>query len=121
MPPQFGIKRERTAFVFTPEMAYVMGGEDGPAFKKFMMLACRAFNIIRKHANTFINLFTLMVPAGMPELSSREDINYLRDMLALDLTEDGDADARFEKEVKSSLKSKFRRFDNTVHIIKHNM
>ena len=26
-----------------------------------------------------------MVPAGMPELSSREDINYLRDMLALDL------------------------------------
>ena len=95
-----------------------MGGEDGPAFKKFMDLACRAFNIIRKHANTFINLFTLMVPAGMPELSSREDINYLRDMLCSEM-DPKEAAEKFKEEIYSTLNSKFRRFDNTIHIFKH--
>ena len=35
-----------------------------------------------------VNLFLLMVPAGMPELAGREDINYLRDMLAPMETDD---------------------------------
>ncbi len=35
-----------------------------------------------RHAPVLVNLFLLMVPAGMPELASREDINYLREMLA---------------------------------------
>ncbi len=35
-----------------------------------------------------VNLFLLMVPAGMPELASREDINYLREMLAPNETDE---------------------------------
>ena len=30
---KFGFKRERAPFVFTTEMAYVMGGKDGKLFK----------------------------------------------------------------------------------------
>jgi phosphatidylinositol-4,5-bisphosphate 3-kinase len=115
---QFGIKRERTAFVFTPEMAHVMGGTDGAPFKKFLELSCAAYNVLRRHASTLINLFTLMVPAGMPELASREDIVYLRDMLALDL-DDNAANLRFKEEVNLALRNRFRRFDNTIHILKH--
>ena len=118
---QFGIKRERTAFVFTPEMAHVMGGDQGEAFHRFLEYSTKAYNILRKNANTLINLFTLMVPAGMPELASREDINYMRDMLALDVNEDSEAAQRFRDEVTKSLNNSFRRFDNTVHILKHNL
>lgn len=32
---KWGIKRERTKFLFTLEMAFVMGGKDGKLFKKF--------------------------------------------------------------------------------------
>jgi phosphatidylinositol-4,5-bisphosphate 3-kinase len=69
---QFGIRRERTAFVFTPEMAYVMGGDKSEDFNKFEKYCFRAFSILRRNGNTLINLFSLMVPAGMPELLVRE-------------------------------------------------
>ena len=32
---KYGIKRERTKFVLTEEMAFVMGGREGELFKKF--------------------------------------------------------------------------------------
>lgn len=33
-----------------------MGGKDSDTFKRFVDLACKAFNILRKNAATFINL-----------------------------------------------------------------
>ena len=33
-----GISRERTPFVFTPDMLYVMGGKDSPHFERFQVL-----------------------------------------------------------------------------------
>ena len=116
---QFGIKREKTGFVFTPEMAHVMGGRQGGPYQKFLQLSCRAYNILRKNANTLINLFTLMVPAGMPELAARDDIQYMKDMLALDLDTDADADARFRAEVEACLNNTFRRHDNMFHMLNH--
>ena len=114
----FGIKRERTAFVFTPEMSYVMGGRSGAAFKRFVRLCCTAFNVLRKHSATLINLFTLMVPSGIPELASRDDISYLRDMLHLAKTDEA-ASKLFRTEIDNALNNWFRRFDNTIHILKH--
>ena len=55
-----GIKRETVPFVLTPEIAYVMGGEKGRAFKKFTTACCEAFNILRKEANMFLTLFLLV-------------------------------------------------------------
>ena len=55
-----GIKRETAPFVLTPEIAYVMGGEKGRAFKKFSTACCQAFNILRKEANVFLTLFLLV-------------------------------------------------------------
>eukprot|EP00069_Balaena_mysticetus_P011794 bmy_07263T0 len=42
---------------------------------------------IRQHANLFINLFSMMLGSGMPELQSFDDIAYIRKTLALDKTE----------------------------------
>ena len=84
---KFGINRERAAFVFTPEMAYAMGGKKAQAFKDFLDKSARAYRILRQHANTLELLFVLMVAAGMPELMKIKDIGYMRDKLCLDMTE----------------------------------
>jgi hypothetical protein len=57
---KFGFKRERAPFVFTPDFAYVMGGKDSKDFMKFVDLCCKAYNILRKYANVFINLFAMV-------------------------------------------------------------
>ena len=43
-------------------MAYVINGGDKPGerFQQFVDLCCRAFNIIRRNGNLFINLFSLV-------------------------------------------------------------
>jgi len=118
MPAWCGAHSERSRFVFTPEMAYVMGGSKAAKFKEFEKLCIKALNHLRRHGTNLINLFTLVVPAGMPELSSKEDINYLRDMLGLNMTDDEIAE-RFRADMNEALSNKFKRFDNTMHILKH--
>lgn len=55
-------KRDRTPFVLTSDMAYVINGGDRPSekFHKFVDLCCQAFNIVRKNGNLFLYLFTLV-------------------------------------------------------------
>ena len=60
---KLGWKRERAAFVLTPEMAFVMGGRryrKSKVFKTFTELSAEAFTILRNHASLFINLFSLV-------------------------------------------------------------
>ena len=80
--PSAGVNRERAAFVFTPEMAYVMGGSGylkSTRFKEFLQLSKRAFKVLRQRVNELEMLFLLMCNAGMPELTSEQDIMYMRD------------------------------------------
>ena len=115
---KFGIQRERSKFVFTEEMNYVMGGENSPGSELFKDYCCKAYNYIRKHGKRLINLFMLMTSAGMPELKNKDDIKYLREMLSLKLTE-MEADTKFTLEIKNALNNTFRRLDNLLHNVKH--
>jgi phosphatidylinositol-4,5-bisphosphate 3-kinase len=118
---KFGVNRERAAFVFTPEMAFVMGGKKyttSPLFQQFKQLCSDSFRVLRRHASTLECLFVLMVSAGMPELASEQDIGYMREKLYLDMT-DAEADAELHAEIQKSLDSTYRRLDNMVHNIKH--
>uniref|UniRef100_G3VA95 phosphatidylinositol-4,5-bisphosphate 3-kinase n=1 Tax=Sarcophilus harrisii TaxID=9305 RepID=G3VA95_SARHA len=47
-----------------------------------------AYLILRRHGNLFITLFALMLTAGLPELTSVKDIQYLKDSLALGKSEE---------------------------------
>lgn len=113
-----GVKRERVPFVFTKEMAYVMGGMNSEGFNQFNSLCCRAYNIIRKNGWKLINLFLLMQSAGMPELKRSSDIEYMRNMLSLQFT-DMEAEAKFKKEIINSMNSRIRTLDNLIHNLKH--
>lgn len=113
-----GIQRERSKFVLTEEMVFAMGGKESEGFKRFKDYCCKAYNFVRNHGKRFINLFLFMVTAGMPELQKKGEIEYLRDMLSLKLTE-MEANSRFLEEIETSLNNSFRRFDNLMHNFKH--
>jgi len=115
---KFGIKREIAPFVFTPDFAYVMGGRDSVNFNKFVELCCNSYNILRKNANLFINLFVMMVSTGIPELKNVEDIYYLRDAFSLNSTEE-QAKEKFTALIYESLTTKTTQVNNAIHILAH--
>jgi phosphatidylinositol-4,5-bisphosphate 3-kinase len=134
---KFGVNRERSPFVFTPEMAEVCrekfvrtkeesSSKTGAAatsdyltpFTEFESLCIRAFNILRAHANLLLNLMVLMIPAMMPELTLRADIEYMKSHLHLDLT-DVEAADRFMTEIAQCLATFSRQLDNFLHNVKH--
>ena len=57
------------------------GLAEGAAFKDFVRLSQKAFNILRSNANLLITLFSLMTACGIPELTKPEDIEWLREKL----------------------------------------
>jgi len=74
-------KRDRTPFVLTREMIYVIkdfSGENGTqGFHHFVELCCQAFNIIRQHGNVLIHLFVLMITANIPGVVP-ESLTYIQ-------------------------------------------
>ncbi|CAD8121098.1 unnamed protein product [Paramecium sonneborni] len=114
---KYGINRERTPFVFTQEMAYVMGGVQGQNFKRFEDFCTKAYNQIRQHGHLLINIFLMNLSAGMPELQEIADIEYLREKLQLGIGEQ-QATELFRKEITTSLNDMWRKIDNLIHNFK---
>ncbi|KAI9921537.1 hypothetical protein PsorP6_000178 [Peronosclerospora sorghi] len=115
---KLGIRRERTPFVFTNEMAYVLGGVEGKDFAKFVDTACTAYCVLRKQMHLLVSLLLLMVPADMPELTGRDDINHIVTTLAPEVSDER-ARESFEQTIHFCLDNRFKRFDNYLHNIAH--
>uniref|UniRef100_A0A7S2X6Q4 Phosphatidylinositol 3-kinase n=1 Tax=Lotharella oceanica TaxID=641309 RepID=A0A7S2X6Q4_9EUKA len=116
---KFGFKRERTAFVFTPQMAFVVSNNSSKQrYKNFVNLAKDAFSVVRNNSILWEVLFLLMVSAGMPECLMASDILYMRDMMLLDKTPN-EAGKGFEKELNKAKGDTMRVIDNWFHAIKH--
>ncbi|XP_042327271.1 phosphatidylinositol 4,5-bisphosphate 3-kinase catalytic subunit alpha isoform-like isoform X1 [Sceloporus undulatus] len=89
---KFGYKRERVPFVLTQDFLIVIskGVQEctkTKEFERFQEMCYKAYLTIRQHANLLINLFSMMLGSGMPELQSFDDVAYLRKTLALDKSE----------------------------------
>ena len=115
---KLGVKRERAPFVFTPDFAYVLGDKGHRNFDGFVQFCCQAYNVVRKHSNALINLFSLMLSTGIPELRKVEDIFWLRDCLTPNLTETQAAE-HFTKQINIALATRTTQLNNAVHIIAH--
>ncbi|KAL0482464.1 phosphatidylinositol 3-kinase [Acrasis kona] len=98
--------------------AHVMNGKDSEQFNLFVELGCKAYQIMRQNGNMFMTLFTLMLATGIPELTSVENIKWLRDCLMLDKSEE-DARRHFSNQVYQSLENYRARINDAVHIIAH--
>jgi CRP-like cAMP-binding protein len=117
---KLGVKRERASFKFTVQMRHALGGRDGVMYKHFEELAGRALNILRRPANRdlLISLFSLMTSCGIPELKSKEDIDFMREMLFPDLTDEAAA-AVFRKEALQNSQMRSVQIDDWAHQAKH--
>lgn len=93
---KFGFKRERVPFVLTHDFIHVItkGGQRQQGkgerlyFQIFRENCETAFKILRRHGHLFLSLFSMMISTGLPEISSEKDLQYLRDTLVLDFTEE---------------------------------
>ncbi|CAB4036806.1 phosphatidylinositol 4,5-bisphosphate 3-kinase catalytic subunit beta isoform [Paramuricea clavata] len=84
---KFGVNRERVPFILSRDFVYVItNGQKSDKcseFLRFREICERAYLILRKHNYLFINLFTMMLSTGLPELRSVKDIEYLKKTLGL--------------------------------------
>ncbi|XP_015112954.1 phosphatidylinositol 4-phosphate 3-kinase C2 domain-containing subunit beta [Diachasma alloeum] len=108
-------KRDRTPFVLTSDMAYVINGGDKPSakFHNFVDLCCQAFNIVRKHGNLILHLFGLMTSSGIPGVTM-DAVSYVQKALLPGQT-NPEAAATFARMIESSLKSWFTQFNFFLH------
>jgi phosphatidylinositol-4-phosphate 3-kinase len=108
-------KRDRTPFVLTSDMAYVINGGDKPSakFHYFVDLCCKAFNIVRKHGDLLLHIFALMASSAIPGITS-DSVNYVRNAL-MPGTSNPEAAANFAKMIHVSLKSWFTQFNFFLH------
>jgi phosphatidylinositol-4,5-bisphosphate 3-kinase len=68
-------------FILTYDFIHVIQqGKTGNTekFGQFRQCCEDAYLILRRHGNLFITLFALMLTAGLPELTSVKDIQYLK-------------------------------------------
>lgn len=103
---KFGIKRERVPFILTYDFIHVIQeGKTGNTekFSRFRQCCEEAYLILRRNGNLFITLFALMLTAGLPELTSVKDIQYLKDSLALGKN-DEDALKQFKQKFDEALR-----------------
>uniref|UniRef100_A0A8D2L6F9 Phosphatidylinositol-4-phosphate 3-kinase catalytic subunit type 2 alpha n=1 Tax=Varanus komodoensis TaxID=61221 RepID=A0A8D2L6F9_VARKO len=109
-------KRDRAPFVLTSDMAYVINGGEKPTirFQLFVDLCCQAYNLIRKRASIFLNLLSLMLSSGLPELTGVQDLKYVQDALQPQTT-DAEATIFFTRLIESSLGSVATKFNFFIH------
>jgi len=115
---KLGVRRERAPFVFTPAMAFVLGGSNAALFREFELLCCKAYNVLRRHSNLLITLFSLMLQCGIPELETEGDISWLRDKLLIGRT-DEEASKHFVARIHEALTTWTTQLNDAVHLLIH--
>ena len=84
---------------------------------RFKQLCIEAFLILRRKGPLLINLFVMMLSAGLPELRSLEDISYLRKTLVLSLSEQ-EAIKDFQKKFDDALNNSWK---TSMNWLAHNV
>nr|XP_033781758.1 phosphatidylinositol 4,5-bisphosphate 3-kinase catalytic subunit gamma isoform-like [Geotrypetes seraphini]XP_033781759.1 phosphatidylinositol 4,5-bisphosphate 3-kinase catalytic subunit gamma isoform-like [Geotrypetes seraphini]XP_033781760.1 phosphatidylinositol 4,5-bisphosphate 3-kinase catalytic subunit gamma isoform-like [Geotrypetes seraphini] len=82
----WGVNRERVPFVLTPDFLFLMGRVNKKSslyFQRFKETCIQAYVSLRSHSNLLVTLFSLMMLTGIPELTCTEDLQYLKEALAL--------------------------------------
>ncbi|XP_030624865.1 phosphatidylinositol 4,5-bisphosphate 3-kinase catalytic subunit delta isoform isoform X2 [Chanos chanos] len=109
---KFGINRERVPFILTYDFVHVIQQgrtNNSEKFERFREYCEQAYKILCRNGILFVNLFALMRAAGLPELSSSKDIQYLKDSLALGKSEEEalkNFKVKFNEALRESWKTK---------------
>ncbi|ESO88783.1 hypothetical protein LOTGIDRAFT_179045 [Lottia gigantea] len=87
---KFGVRRDRVPFVLTTHFVYVITNGDTKLenFKRFKEYCESAYLILRRKGHLFFSLFMMMLSSGLPQLTCTRDVEYLRETLKPDLSEE---------------------------------
>ncbi|XP_029361865.1 phosphatidylinositol 4,5-bisphosphate 3-kinase catalytic subunit delta isoform [Echeneis naucrates] len=109
---KLGINRERVPFILTYDFVHVIQQgrtSNSEKFERFREYCERAYKILCRNGTLFVNLFAMMKAAGLPELTSFKDIQYLKDSLALGKSEEEalkNFKVKFNEALRESWKTK---------------
>nr|XP_057941491.1 phosphatidylinositol 4,5-bisphosphate 3-kinase catalytic subunit delta isoform [Doryrhamphus excisus] len=109
---KLGINRERVPFILTYDFVHVIQQgrtNNSEKFERFREYCERAYKILCRNGTLFVNLFAMMKAAGLPELTSFKDIQYLKDSLALGKSEEEalkNFKVKFSEALRESWKTK---------------
>ncbi|XP_065817592.1 phosphatidylinositol 4,5-bisphosphate 3-kinase catalytic subunit delta isoform isoform X2 [Labrus bergylta] len=109
---KMGINRERVPFILTYDFVHVIQQgktNNSEKFERFRECCEQAYKILCRNWSLFVNLFAMMKAAGLPELSSFKDIQYLKDSLALGKSEEEalkNFKVKFNEALRESWKTK---------------
>eukprot|EP01126_Amoeba_proteus_P039178 TRINITY_DN4116_c1_g2_i2.p1 TRINITY_DN4116_c1_g2~~TRINITY_DN4116_c1_g2_i2.p1 ORF type:complete len:244 (-),score=51.02 TRINITY_DN4116_c1_g2_i2:61-792(-) len=116
---KFGFyNRESAPFVLTPSFVHVMGDEKGKNYHRFILLSTRAYEIVRKNSNVFLNLFHMMLSTGIPQLKYVSDIDYLRQGFRLEYSSE-EAIQYWTNLLQVSLNTKKTQINFFLHNLAH--
>eukprot|EP00093_Oithona_nana_P011343 11343.XXX_552124_548884_1 [CDS] Oithona nana genome sequencing. len=121
---KFGIVRERVPFVLTEDFLLVISkGKENPTkseeFAQFQELCGKAYLALRRHSNLLITLFMMMLPSGITELQTIEDVSYLRQTLAVE-KDDKEALEYFQNVFNDAYKGAWTtKLDWFFHSVRH--
>ena len=111
---KFGINRERVPLILPASFMYIVNKDfestdtSNPSYRKnfkyFQDLCVKAFKVLRDNVDMVCNMLYAMKNAGMPELKSLSDVNYVRETLFFgDSSEE--AEKKFIQKINESIKS----------------
>ncbi|CAD6194718.1 unnamed protein product [Caenorhabditis auriculariae] len=105
----------------TSEMVQAMGGVKSKQFLKFCQYCDSAYRILRRHANVLLNLFSLMLDAGIPDITSESDkaVFKVEQRLRLELSDEA-ASKHILSQVEASMTAKMPIISDIIHDIKQN-
>lgn len=113
---KFGVRRETAPFALTSDFARVMGGPRSYSWIQFVQLSCRAYNSLRSRSRVLLTLFEMMLGAGLPNLNAPGDLAYMKEALAVGLS-DAEAAERFTRLIHESLGTTRTRINNALHML----
>lgn len=105
----------------TTEMVHAMGGVKSKYFSEFVQHCDSAYRIVRRHANVLLNLFSLMLDAGIPDIASEPDkaVYKIEQRLRLELS-DEEASKHILNQIEASMSARMYGFYDRLHDIKQN-
>ncbi len=127
-----GQRRERTRMVLTQAMVHTVrqqpgsgngsGGGDAAGdagMRRLVELCVKAFLVLRSKAGLILQYLNMMTPAQLPELQDATSVEYVREMLQLELSQE-EAAKWFVATIDSCFRDGVefaKSFDDSMHIL----
>ena len=113
-----GQRRELTRFVLTQAMMHTVQQREG-GMQRLVELCVKAYLILRSKAGVILQYLHMMIPSQLPEMQSSSSVEYVREMLNLDMDQSA-ASKWFVNTIDSCFSDGVefaKSFDDSMHIL----